>query len=94
MHVKKGIQVKIISGKDKGKTGEIIEMDRTSSRAIVKGINMVKKHLKTTKEKKGRIISKEKLNHISKLTPLSDTKKKKEVKKWFLDLKNFTKLKL
>ena len=85
MHVKKGMQVKIISGKDKGKTGEIIEMHRDTNRAIVKGINMVKKHLKTTKEKKGGIISKENLIHISKLSPLNDTKKKKEIKKWFLD---------
>ena len=65
--IKKGTKVKIISGKDKNKDGEIIEMDRQNKRAKVKGINMVKKHIKTTKEKKGGIISKENFIHISNL---------------------------
>ena len=65
--IKKGTKVKIISGKDKNKDGEIIEMDRQNNRAKVKGINMVKKHIKTTKEKKGGIISKENFIHISNL---------------------------
>ena len=80
--IKKGTKVKIISGKDKNKDGEIIEMDRQNNRAKVKGINMVKKHIKTTKEKKGGIISKENFVHISNLVIFEQKKeKKKEIKK-------------
>ena len=80
--IKKGTKVKIISGKDKNKDGEIIEMDRQYNRAKVKGINMVKKHIKTTKEKKGGIISKENFIHISNLVIFEQKKeKKKEIKK-------------
>ena len=80
--IKKGTKVKIISGKDKNKDGEIIEMDRQKNRAKVKGINMVKKHIKTTKEKKGGIISKENFIHISNLVIFEQKKeKKKEIKK-------------
>ena len=67
MIIKKGMKVKILSGKDKNKDGDIIEIDRKNSRAKVKGINMVKKHIKTTKEKKGGIISKENFIHLSNL---------------------------
>ena len=56
--IKKGVKVKILSGKDKNKDGDVIEIDRKNNRAKVKGINMVKKHVKTTKEKKGGIVSK------------------------------------
>ena len=80
--IKKGTKVKIISGKDKNKDGEIIEMDRQNNRAKVKGINMVKKHIKTTKEKKGGIISKENFIHISNLVIFEQkNEKKKEIKK-------------
>tara|TARA_Y100000590_G_scaffold353139_1_gene405932 strand:- start:443 stop:691 length:249 start_codon:yes stop_codon:yes gene_type:complete len=81
--IKKGTKVKIITGKDKNKDGEIIEIDRQNNRAKIKGINLVKKHIKTTKEKKGGIISKENFLHISNLAILDDKKKtnKKEVKK-------------
>ena len=84
--IKKGIKVKVISGKDKNKDGEIIEIDRQKNRAKVKGINMVKKHIKTTKEKKGGIISKENFIHISNLKNLDTPKSKKEGKnKWYQD---------
>ena len=63
--IKKGLKVKVITGKDKNKDGEVIEIDRQNNRAKIKGINMVKKHVKTTKEKKGGIISKENFIHIS-----------------------------
>ena len=76
--IKKGLKVKIISGKDKNKDGEIIEIDRQNNRAKVKGINMVKKHVKTTKEKKGGIVSKENFVHISNLVSFEQ---KKEIKK-------------
>ena len=73
--IKKGMKVKILSGKDKNKDGDIIEIDRKNSRAKVKGINMVKKHIKTTKEKKGGIISKENFIHLSNLKIFQNTNK-------------------
>ena len=79
--IKKGLKVKVISGKDKNKDGEIIEIDRQNNRAKVKGVNMVKKHLKTTKEKKGGIISKENYIHISNLVVFEQKKEKKGIKK-------------
>ena len=78
--IKKGNRVKILSGKDKNKDGDIIEIDRKNNRAKVKGINMVKKHVKTTKEKKGGIVSKENFIHLSNLR-IFDTKNKNEAKK-------------
>jgi large subunit ribosomal protein L24 len=78
--IKKGTKVKILTGKDKNKDGEIIEIDRSNNRAKVKGINMIKKHVKTTKEKKGGIISKENFIHLSNLA-LVESKKKETAKK-------------
>ena len=81
--IKKGTKVKVLTGKDKNKDGEVIEIDRQNNRAKIKGINMVKKHVKTTKEKKGGIFSKESFVHISNLK-LVDEKiksKKNEAKK-------------
>ena len=85
--IKKGIKVKVLVGKDKNKDGEVIEIDRKNFRAKIKGINLVKKHIKTTKEKKGGIVSKENFLHISNLAIIDDTKKSKktEVKKWHQD---------
>ena len=54
--IKKGLKVKVLAGKDKKKEGEVIEIERSLSRAKVKGLNMIKKHIKTTKEKKGGIV--------------------------------------
>ena len=83
MILKKGIQVKIITGKDKGKTGEILEIDRKLNKIKVKSINMIKKHTKPTKENKGGIISKESFIHQSNVKNIDvKTKEKKEVKKW------------
>ncbi len=75
--IKKGNQVEVICGKDKGKKGEVIEILRPSYKAKVKGINIIKKHTKTTKEKKGGIISKENFIHISNLKNLDNKDKKK-----------------
>ena len=89
--IKKGNQVEVLCGKDKGKKGEVIEIYREKNRAKVKGININKKHTKTTKEKKGGIITKENFIHISNLKSLDDENKKtKEAKKWYQDLKNNT----
>ena len=77
--IKKGFKVKILTGKDKKKEGEIIEIDRQNNRAKIKDINMVKKHVKTTKEKKGGIISKEDFIHISNLKLIDEKTKKKKV---------------
>ena len=80
--IKKGDKVKVLTGKDKKKEGEIIEIDRQNNRAKVKGINIVKKHVKTTKEKKGGIISKENFINLSNLAIFEKIKNKtKEVKK-------------
>ena len=81
--IKKGLKVKILVGKDKKKEGEVIEIDRPNNRAKVKEINMVKKHIKTTKEKKGGIVSKENFIHISnlKLVDNKSVNKKTEAKK-------------
>ena len=81
MIIKKGTQVKIISGKDKGKTGEILEINRSLEKVKVKSINMIKKHLKPTKENKGGIISKENFIHISNIKNVDKKVQKKEVKK-------------
>ena len=72
--IKKGIRVKILTGKDKKKEGEIIEIDRSNNRVKIKGINLVKKHTKTTKEKKGGIFSKENFIHMSNLSILDKKK--------------------
>ena len=80
--IKKGDKVKVLTGKDKKKEGEVIEIDRQNNRAKVKEINMVKKHVKTTKEKKGGIISKESFIHLSNLKIVGEIKTKKtEAKK-------------
>ena len=81
--IKKGLKVKILAGKDKNKDGEVIEIDRPNNRAKVKGINIVKKHTKTTKEKKGGIFSKENFIHFSNLSIIKDSNKikKTEIKK-------------
>ena len=76
--IKKGLKVKILVGKDKKKEGEVIEIDRSKNRAKVKEINMVKKHVKTTKEKKGGIISKESFIHISNLKLFTEKNKNKK----------------
>ena len=76
--IKKGIKVKVLAGKDKKKEGEVIQIDRSNNRAKVKDINMVKKHVKTTKEKKGGIISKENFIHISNLSISNEKNKRKE----------------
>ena len=78
MNLKKGTQVKVISGKDKSKTGEILEINRKLGKVKIKSINMIKKHLKPTKENKGGIISKESFIHQSNVKNLD--KIKKEVK--------------
>ena len=85
--IKKGTKVKILTGRDKKKEGEVIEIDRPNNRAKVQGINIVKKHVKTTKEKKGGIISKESFIHISNLVATENKKKNKktEAKKWHQD---------
>ena len=79
--IQKGSKVKILIGKDKKKEGEVIEIDRTNYRAKVKGLNLVKKHMKTTKEKKGGIITKENFINISNLMIIEKAKNEKKEKK-------------
>ena len=80
--IKKGLKVRVLTGKDRKKEGEVIEIDRANHRAKVKEINMVKKHVKTTKEKKGGIVSKESFIHLSNLKLIDEKSvKKTEAKK-------------
>ena len=80
--IKKGLKVRVLTGKDKKKEGEVIAIDRANNRAKVKEINMVKKHVKTTKEKKGGIVSKESFIHLSNLKLIDEKMaKKSEAKK-------------
>ena len=81
LNIKKGEQVKIITGKDKGKTGEILEIDRKLKRVKIKAINMIKKHLKPTKENKGGIITKENFIHFSNVKNIDKQINKEKVKK-------------
>ena len=76
--IKKGLKVRVLSGRDKKKEGEVIEIDRPNNRAKVKEINMVKKHVKTTKEKKGGIFSKESFINLSNLKLLNEKVKSKK----------------
>ncbi len=87
MNIKKGSKVKILVGKDKNKEGEIIEINRLMFRAKVKGLNLIKKHVKTTKEKKGGIFEKENFINLSNLALIESEKKnkKEKVKKWYQD---------
>ncbi len=83
MDIKKGNKVKILVGKDKNKEGEVIEINRSNFRAKVKGLNLIKKHIKTTKEKKGGIFEKENFINLSNLAVIGNDKKniKKEKSK-------------
>ena len=79
--IKKGLKVKVLVGKDKNKEGEVIELDRSKFRAKVKGLNIIKKHVKTTKENKGGIFDKENFIHFSNLRIIDDNKQKKNENK-------------
>ena len=81
MKIKKGTQVKITVGKDKGKTGEVLEIIRKEDLVKVKSINMIKRHTKPTKENKGGIIQKENFIHLSNVKNIDNKSKKKEAKK-------------
>ena len=78
--IKKGSDVKILTGKDKNKTGEVIEIDRANNRVKIKGANIIKKHVKTTKDKKGGIFEKESFIHMSNVVVLKNEKKKETTK--------------
>ena len=79
MILKKGAQVKVISGKDKGKTGEILEIKRKLNKIKIKTINMIKRHTKPTKENKGGIVSKESFIHGSNVKNIDTKKNEKKV---------------
>ena len=80
MYLKKGVQVKVLTGKDKGKTGEILEINRKQAKVKIKSVNMIKRHTKPTKENKGGIISKENFIHLSNIKSLDEKKKEKKMK--------------
>ena len=80
MNIKKGSKVKILTGKDKNKEGEVIEINKSEFRAKVKGMNIIKKHVKTTKEKKGGIFDKENFINLSNLALIDNENKTKKEK--------------
>ena len=65
MKIRKGDQVIVITGRDKGKTGEVIQAMPKDSKVVVRGINLVKRHTKPTQENAGGIVSKEQPIHVS-----------------------------
>ena len=79
MILKKGVQVKVITGKDKGKTGEILEINRKLSKIKIKSVGMIKRHTKPTKENKGGIFSKESFIHLSNIKNIDEKKKEKKI---------------
>ena len=94
MSLRKGMRVKVCVGKDKGKSGEIIEINRVRELAKVKEVNMLKKHKKPTKEAKGGIITKEGYIHLSNLKKLDESQSKTKGKKWLQDWEKNIKMKL
>ena len=77
MILKKGTQVKVIAGKDKGKTGEILEINKKLNKVKIKSVSMIKRHTKPTKENKGGIISKESFIHQSNIKNIDKKNEKK-----------------
>ena len=76
MRIRKGDTVQIISGKDKGKTGEVIKTMPTDNRLIVQGINLRTKHVKPTQEgESGKIVTEEASLHASNVMIFSSSKK-------------------
>ena len=71
--IRKGDKVVVLSGRDKGRTGEVVEVHPADSRALVRGINMVKRHQRQTAQQEGGIISKELPVHLSNIA-LADPK--------------------
>ena len=63
--IKKGDKVVVIAGRDKGKSGEVLRVNPDEGRAVVDGVNMVKRHQKQTQNQEGGIISKESPIHLS-----------------------------
>ncbi|SHN36858.1 MULTISPECIES: 50S ribosomal protein L24 [Gracilibacillus] len=71
MHVKKGDKVQIISGKDKGKQGEVLASFPKKDRVLVEGVNIVKKHAKPSQENpQGGILNQEATIHVSNVLPV------------------------
>ena len=93
MFLKKGAQVKIISGKDKGKTGEILEINRRLNKIKIKSISMIKRHTKPTQNSAGGIIEKEAMINISNIA-FYDEKKQKPSKIGFKILEDGRKVRV
>jgi large subunit ribosomal protein L24 len=71
--IRKGDKVVVLTGRDKGRSGEVLEVRSDDGRALVRGINMVKRHQKQSAQQEGGIISKESTIHLSNLA-LADPK--------------------
>ena len=80
--IKKGDKVVVTAGRDKGRSGEVIEMRRDDGRVLVRGVNMVKRHQRQTAQQEGGIISKEAPIHLSNVA-LADPKDDKPTRVGF-----------
>lgn len=74
--IKKGDTVCVITGKDKGKSGQVLKVNRQDSRLFVQGINLVKRHQKQTVAQEGGVIQKEASIHISNVAHVDPASKK------------------
>ena len=83
--IKKGDKVVVLAGRDKGRSGEVVSVNPTEERALVRGVNMVKRHTRQTANQEGGIISKESPIHLSNLA-LADPKDGKATRVGFKTL--------
>ncbi len=93
MKIKKGDKVIVNTGKDKGKTGEVLKTLLSKSRVIVQGVNVVKKHTKPTQTSAGGIVEKELSIHVSNVA-LADPKEDKPTRVGYKTLKGGKKVRV
>ena len=91
--IRKGDKVIVLTGRDKGRSGEVIEVRPTEGRALVRGVNMVKRHQKQTAQQEGGIISKEASIHLSNVA-LADPKDGKPTRVGFKTMNDGRKLRV
>jgi large subunit ribosomal protein L24 len=91
--IRKGDKVVVLAGRDKGRTGEVISVNPTASRALVRGVNMVKRHQRQTPQQDGGIISKEATIHLSNIA-IADPKDGKPTRVGFKTMNDGRKIRV
>jgi large subunit ribosomal protein L24 len=91
--IRKGDKVIVLTGRDKGRTGEVISVQPTEGRALVRGVNMVKRHQRQTPQNEGGIISKEASIHLSNIA-IADPKDGKPTRVGFKSMNDGRKLRV